>query len=294
MNNGLHRILTFDDIKNDLFKLCEEMGCEINIDRSDNIIIHKPGKERKIVFPLIYSLNQIIITSVEKNRADFRTVNFDYTESLGDREVFFNGESVGIIRIENKKKTASKIELWDNNSLKIGDICFLQSNIDCKGNKLYGCLLSPVISTKIIKNVLSSISRSVNDLYFTLSFCRDYAVSCSAALNPDEAYPIILAKTDENFVSGKGCGILIKDGCHITNESIISRLSEIAENKKITVQSFIGKSSPVSEKLSVSGRGVATGGLYLPVSHMGSGCEIVSGYDVDCLVMMIKSIAEEK
>ena len=56
MNNGLHRILTFDDIKNDLFKLCEEMGCEINIDRSDNIIIHKHKKKRKIVknLPILF------------------------------------------------------------------------------------------------------------------------------------------------------------------------------------------------------------------------------------------------
>lgn len=294
MKSDLNQILTFDKIKNELSKLCEETECEMKVDRSDNIIIHKSGSGRRIVFPFICSLNQIIITSVDKNKADFRTANSDYAESFGDREVYFNGESVGIFRNENKEKSVSKIELWEDNMVKTGDICFLETGVKRKGDKLYGFLITPVISTKIIKNVLTDLNDCVNDLYFTVSFCRDFAVICQTELKPDEAYPIICAKTDKSFVTDKGCGILIKDGCHITNESVISRLSEIAEKKKVTVQNFIGKSSPIPERLSISGGGIVTGGLYLPVSHMGSGCEIVSESDVESIVMMIKSIAEEK
>ena len=294
MKNDLHKILTFDEIKNELSELCEETGCEMNVDRSDNIIIHKAGSGRRIVFPFICSLNQIIITSADKNKADFRTANSDYAESFGDREVYFNGESVGIIRNENKEKSVYKIELWEDNAVKTGAICFLETDVKCKGNRLYGFSITPVISTKIIKNVLTDLNDCVNDLYFTVSFCRDFTVTCHTELKPDEAYPIICAKTDKSFVTDKGCGILIKDGCHITNESVISRLSEIAEKKKITVQNFIGKSSSIPERLSISGGGIVTGGLYLPVSHMGSGCEIVSETDVENLIMMIKSIAEEK
>lgn len=297
MKNDLQKILTFDEIKNELFKLCEETDCEMSIDGSDNIIIHKSGSGRRIVFPFICGLNQIIITSAEKNKADFRTVNSDYAESLGDREVFFNDESIGIIRNENnenKEKSVSKIELWEDNTVKTGDVCFLKTDVMCKGDKLYGFSLTPVISMKIIQNVLTNFNDSVNDTYFTVSFYRDFAVTYPKDIKPEEAYPVICAKTDKNFVIDKGCGILIKDGCHITRESVISRLSEMAEKKKITVQNFIGKSSPIPERLSVCGGGIVTGGLYLPVSHMGSGCEIVSDSDINSIVMMIKSIAEEK
>lgn len=282
-------INTKKEVADFLISLCKTANIEVNRDVSNNIIMHKSGSGEKIMFPFVINLSSVIISKAEDSCAAFESLCLCKKQSLADREVFnSDGASVGIIR--NVKKDDYEVKLWDKNSVKIGEYCYLKSNILCKDNLLYGFNAEPYICVKIIEKLIFMFENYVNDIYFTVSFDDISASACAKSVNPDKIYMIYFADSDKSFKIGNGLGIVVKDGYHITDEGVIKNLTDICKENNIKSQTFVGKASALTEKLAVLFGGRCVYPICLPIDCRESGCEISDTSDTDYVLKLLDCI----
>ena len=272
-----------------LIGLCKTANIEVNLDASDNIIMHKSGSGEKIMFPFVINLSSIIINKTENSCAAFDSLCLCKAQSLADREVFnSDGVSGGIIR--NVKKDDYEVKLWEKNSVKIGEYCYAKTSVTRKYDLLYGFNTEPYICLKIIDKLLLILSDCVNDIYFTVSFDATSASACAKAVNPDKIYMIYFADSDKSFKIGDGLGIVVKDGYHITDEGVIKNLTDICKENNIKVQTFVGKASALTERLVVLFGGSGVYPICLPIECRGSGCEVSDASDTDSALKLLDCI----
>lgn len=285
----MNDILTVKKITDELIKTAEKAGFNITKDSFDNILLFKKDIEgsKKICFNFVFNLNRIMIKEVNDNVAEF--VSENQNTSFIDREVYFNSESIGIVR--KAKEDTQNIELFTDNSLKIGDVCYTKQELKCKGNLLYGFNAIPEITLDFVQKLILKQIKSVKEIYFTISFCNKN-IPILEKIHFDEIYTVAFAAEYKNFKCGSGCASVIKDGFYVTDEKLIAKINESANNSKITIQNYVGKHSAFLEKISLHNRGALCGGIYIPVSHYQSGCEVIQKNDIESADMLINSLME--
>ena len=266
-------------------------------DISDNIILRRrtTGTEgKKILFCSVVEKNGVIINKVDNNKAWYDIIGNISSKYLCDREVYANNESVGIIRgkYDDDKLKENYIELWDANSVKIGDICNINYCLSCKDDLLYGTALLYYIPYKLAVSLEKSSLESVKEIYFTLSSDEASLTALVTKLNPDYIFVIHYAEANEKFKVSQGCGIVYKDGCAVTNKFIRSEMLKYAEENSISYQIYIGRSTTLTEKLGITGRGAHVGGIYIPVNHINSTNPVASETDVLSCCKLIQLLAD--
>ncbi len=276
-------------IKDVIAQQVESSSIEINMDNAGNIVIHKCGRGRKIMISALVDRSRLCITSVSSKKAEFELSGNINKQSLKDTEVVFQASSIGIVRAkeEEKKENEYYIDLWDENAIDKGDVCYLKSNVFCKGDILYGIDVSSVIPLEIIVCLINELRECVNDLYFTISFCENGVKSIVKSIKPDCLYHIYCAKSDDDFSISNGVGVVYKDGNAVVSPQIRNVQNKIAADKKIKTQPYIGKHSKLIEVLGITGEEKKIGALCIPVKCMGSGFEIVDINDIKSAEMLV-------
>lgn len=280
------------DIINLIKNMCKHPDMEINVDNAENVIIHKAGKGKKIMISAIIPKIRLYISKINDNKAEFELSGDIEKSALKDKEVFYDGETIGIIRESKEKEKELKyiIEKIDNKELKIGDICTMENKISCKGNKLYGIGISTVPPLRIVEKLIGNKNDSVNDIYFTLSFSENSAKTAVNVIEPDHVYLIYCADATDNFERGKGCGIVYKDGNAIAPDNLRNICEEAACKNDIKTQTYIGKQSSLPEIFGIIGKGAEVSGICIPTEHLNSACEVVGIEDIDCAIALFTQI----
>ena len=280
------------DIINLIKDMPKNSDMEFYVDKAENLIFHKAGKGKKIMVSAIIPKIQIYISKVKDNKAEFELSGNIEKSALRDKEVFYKGETIGIVREdkEKDKETRHFIEKIDDASLKIGDICTVESKIRCKDNILYGIGISSIIPLKIALNAVSENKDDVNDIYFTLSFSENSAKAAVNMIEPDYIYSIYCAEATDNFQKTNGCGIVYKDGNAVTPDTFRDLSENIAHTNQIKTQIYIGKQSPLLEIFGITGKGAEVLGICIPIEKLNSACEIACIDDIDAAVRLLAQI----
>ncbi len=288
----------------DVFKIrdiiCEEVSnasVDINVDSAGNIVVHKKGAGKKIMVSAVINYAKLCIKNIKPdNIAEVDLSDKFNLSAICGKEAVRNGESLGIIRCDGHREKSSEkdmscnIELWDENSIDIGDICYISSKVNYKGDMLYGFNISAVTITKIIISVINNFSETVNDIYFTLSFADFGLVSAVKNINPDVLHCIYEVDANKEIRISNGCGIVYKDGNAIISDDIIKIETENAKNNNIVVQPFVGKQNKLIETLGITGELNDIGAICIPVKHLRSSCEVIDIGDVESAEKLITNI----
>lgn len=283
------------DIINLIQNMCKNPNMEITIDNAENVIIHKAGEGKKIMVSAIIPKIRVYISNITDSKAEFELSGELLKSALLDKEVFCNGEMIGIVRESKEKEKESKyfIEKIDDTELKIGDICTIENKIDCKGDTLYGLGINSIIPLKIAKKLVDNIKYSVNDIYFTLSFSKNSAKTAVNMIEPDYIYTIYCAEAMNTFKRGKGCGIVYKDGNAVAADDVRSICEEVAHKNDIKTQVYIGKQSNLPEIFGIIGKGAEVLGICIPIEKLKSACEVAGIEDMDCAVKLLEQIISQ-
>ncbi len=280
----------------DIIKLIESMcknpDMEMSVDNAENVIIHKSGNGKKIMVSAIIPKIRIYISNINDNKAEFELSGDLLKSALSDKEIFCNGETIGIVRENREKEKEPKyfIEKIDDTELKIGDICTVENKINCKGDTLYGLGVNSTIPLKIIERLVNDKKYDVNDIYFTLSFSENSAKTVVNIIKPDYIYSIYCAEATDAFKRGKGCGIVYKDGNAVLPDDIRSICEETAHKNDIKTQVYIGKQSHLPEIFGIIGKGAEVLGICIPTEKFKSACEVAGIEDMNCAVRLIAEI----
>ena len=280
-------------------ELINNICFEIKTDTSGNVIIHSKNDTdnvAKIMICTVTNQNNLLIKKVKDNKAEFETDTETSPIAINDKEVFVSKDSIGIIRSDYKDDKINKqyIELWTDVSVETGDFCAVKVRVNCKASTLYGNNLSTVVSLKSIISAACKIDKCVNELYFTASNSERQLKALACEIKPDYIFLIKAAETTDEFKISEGCGIVYKDGCAVTEKKLRTIMIDSAKQTDVSFQPYIGRCTTLAEALSITGKGAFVGGIYIPVEHKKTACQIVDINDINAAENLLINLINNK
>ena len=176
-------------------------------------------RDKKVMIAVLREEASVIITKVENKKAEFEIIGNIKKDVLFDMEAYWDNTTAGIVRKKDDKDDMI-LELWEENSAKLGDILKIKNAIKCKDKMLYGFNLCVEISSRLKEYLLVNLNDDVNDIHFTATNSENSVKSEVLSVLPEIiiiAYPV---NATENFEVSKGCGIVFKDGNAVTEPNL--------------------------------------------------------------------------
>lgn len=219
-----------------------------NIDTSGNIIYKKDGEKTLYLFrisPLVIYVNGFVVSSTDD----------EYLKKLKDKKCFLQEKSIGKL-IEKD----GKIILSPYCKSEDKKIYNLDTQINCKGDELYGNYIS---SQAIIFLIINLLKETNGNIAFGLTnqFLSGLVGAVEVVKESSFANVLVVttAKEEETCKKDKGCALVIKDGNCLASPKIYNKLMEFSE------QLYFGKKDNVLEKISIISKNMQVGGVYLPL-----------------------------
>lgn len=295
----INEIINSESAAEELCKLIDNAYLETVTDLSDNIIIRSKNDDSdatKIMICAVAKPADLLIKKITDNKAEFERDDEASPEAINDKEAFVGENSIGIIRSDYKDGKISKqyIELWKDINVETGVFCTVKSCISRKADALYGNYLETIIPLKSIISAANKIDKCVNSFYFTVSFSENCLKALACEIKPDYIFLIKAAEATEDFKISEGCGIVYKDGCAVTEKRLRSNMLGTAKRLDISFQPYIGRCTTLAEALSITGKGAFVGGIYIPVEHKKTACQIADINDINAAENLLVNLTNNK
>ena len=308
-----------DSIREIISNEIKEYVDDIKVDALGNLIAHKKGNGKKIMFAAHMDQIGMIITFIDdKGFLRFSNVGgLNPYVLLGQRVIFSNGIE-GIISSEKLEKYSDLklnklyIDIGVLNKeeaeekVKIGDICVFKTEyyendnfVMCKASDdRIGCYL-------LIEAIKQQVS-SDYDIYYVFTVQEELEIAgaktSSYSIDPDIAIAIDVTRSGDTpngikmaIKLGNGTAIKIKDSLLITKPEIVEMLTNLAEKNSINYQyEILEHGGTDSGVIQLTKSGVPCGVISIPTRYIHTGNELINKNDVIESLKLIISIIEEK
>lgn len=292
---------------------------EISLDSLGNLIAHKKGIGKKIMFSGHMDQIGLLVTDIDEN--GFLSVTnvggLNANHILDQRVVFSNGIQ-GVVR-KSKTPKAEIFEIKDlyidicisskeeaEKVVKIGDVCVSYNNYYENENFVIANALDDRIACFCMIEALKQNIDTENDLYFVFSSQEE--VGCRGAkvagytVNPDYCFAVdvTVAGDDPGKIKiavkcGQGAAIKIKDNSILVPVDVIDLMKETATSNEIKSQlEVLQFGGTDSGAVHLTREGVKSGVISIPSRNIHSGNEIVNKFDVNECIKLTKALAERK
>lgn len=290
---------------------------EIKVDALGNLIAHKKGTGKKIMFSAHMDQIGLLINDIdEKGFLRFCTVGGVSPFKTLDQRVIFDNGTQGIVSVE-KIDDYGKLKISDlyidimaltkeeaEKHVSIGDMCVVKTNYYENDGCVMCNALDDRIGCYILIEALKAGIKSDNDLYFVFSVqeevgCRG-AKTAGYAINPDLCIALDVTATGDTLSGIKmavkldgGAAIKLRDNSILVSEEVKNLMTKVAKDNNIKYQyeilEFGGTDSGAVHTVR---EGVASGVISIPSRNIHSGSEIVSKSDVNECVKLTVAIAK--
>ncbi len=286
---------------------------EIKVDALGNLIAHKKGTGKKIMFSAHMDQIGMLINDIdEKGFIRFSNVGGLSPHKLLDQRVIFNNGTEGVICVE-KIDDYGKMKLSDlyidimaltkeeaEKHVRIGDMCVVKTNYYENETCVMCNALDDRIGCYILIEALRAGVETNNDLYFVFSVqeevgCRG-AKTAGYAINPDLCIALDVTATGDTLSGikmavklGNGAAIKLRDNSIIVSEEVKNFMTKVAEENNIKYQyEILDFGGTDSGAVHTAREGVPSGVISIPSRNIHSGNEIVSKFDVnECIKLTI-------
>ena len=307
--NSIRQIIN-DEIK--------EYVDEIKVDALGNLIAHKKGNEKKIMFAAHMDQIGMIVTFIDDNGfLRFSNVGGLNPYILLGQRVIFSNEIEGVISSE-KLENYSDLKLNKlyidigvlskeeaERKIKIGDICvykteYYENNnfIMCKASDdRIGCYL-------LIEAIKQQVASNYNISYvFTVQeeVGLRGAKTSSYNIEPDIAISIDVTGSGDTpkgvkmaVKLGDGTAIKVKDNSLITHPEIKDMLTNLAKKNNIEYQfEVLEHGGTDSGAIHLTKSGIPSGVISIPTRYIHTGNELINKHDVIESLKLIISIIKK-
>ncbi len=294
---------------------------EIRTDVMGNLICHKKGPGKKIMFAAHMDSIGMMVTHIEKDGQ----LRFGKIGSILEKEVLgtpvrFQNGTKGVVHcndIEDEGKVTLE-ELYIDigaaseeeakKCVRPGDMCVYdtRSAMLC-GNRIASCYTDNRSGCVVLLMAMEMLKKDVNDLYFVFTTQEEVGLrggkTAAFGIAPDYGIAVDVSGADDipkskhncSSSTGKGAAIKVKDAFVICSPSVNKVLVELAEKKKISYQMDVltggGTDAGV---INVNMDGVLTSGISIPCKFCHCPQEIVSADDMEACAKLCAAFAEYK
>lgn len=290
-----------EEVRKIIIKELSDFYTDIKIDNLGNLIIHKPGKKKKIAITAPMDEVSFVVTHRKDNNNLIATsVCAVKCNTL---------QNISVVDENKENYILSKTPNSSSNIEKCRNIEFTSTNC-CKAKKLDKDYLSNsfVYNNKLVENsenyigkalersaccsILCDIARevanSIFEYYFVFS-AQNYsdkkgAMTATFGLEIDELYNLCCVDTDnEDIKLGNGPVVILRDKMFVANKELLSKFENISTLQRIISSNLICEGG-IYQKQHTTQKVISVG---IPINFMGCFNEVISKKDINCLKSLV-------
>ena len=302
-------------IKKEAEKYCDE----IYTDALGNLIVHKKGSGKKVMFAAHMDEIGIIVTYIdEKGFIRFKNIGGLYTRFLVNRRVRFSNGTTGVIGCEEdefvKKPSLDKLYIdigaVDRKDaekyVRIGDMASFMGEMYSNESVVMSKALDNRAGCYILIKALQSLKNTENDLYFVFTSQEEVGLrgarSAAFSINPDYAVAVDVTDTGDTPEApvmavnmGKGAAVKIMDHSVICDADVRIKIIECAKKNNIPYQlEIMTDGGTDAGAIHLTRSGIKTGGISLPTRYIHSPSETASISDLKACCDLVSALCREK
>lgn len=291
----------------------EKMGYEVELDALGSVIAHKKGNGKKLMALAHMDEIGVIANYIDDNGfVRFGAVGGLYTKELLKRRVRFANGTVGVIAEEESafkdKAEISKlfIDIGVRNRaeaeklVRVGDMAVFCGDFSMSGDTVISKALDDRAGCYILLKVMERIEKSENDLYFVFTTQEEVglrgAKTSAFTVMPDYAVAVDVTDTGDtpdapksDVKLGGGAAIKVMDRSVMCDRGVVDALRNIADTEKIPYTSEIMTDGGTDAgAVALTGAGVKTGGISVPVRYIHSPSELASVSDINACIELLE------
>lgn len=301
-----------DYISKEMKKCCDE----IFVDTMGNLIAHKKGGGKRIMFAAHTDEIGIIVTDIDdKGFIRFSAVGGLNTRNLVNLRVRFANGVEGVIGAQEEdfkgKPSLSKLYVdigaadkkEAEKKISIGDTAaFVGDFVKC-GNNIVSKALDNRAGCAVIMQAAGMIEKSVNDLYFVFTVQEEVglrgAKTAAFDIEPDIAVAVDVTDTGDTpdaptmaVELGKGAAIKVMDRSIMCDADVRTKMIETAKKNKIPYQlEVMTQGGTDAGAIHLTRAGIKTGGVSVPTRYIHSPSEMANLKDMEDCVKLIYNLA---
>ena len=301
-----------DYISKEMKKCCDE----IFVDAMGNLIAHKKGGGKRIMFAAHTDEIGIIVTDIDdKGFIRFSAVGGLNTRNLVNLRVRFANSVEGVIGAQEEafkgKPSLSKLYVdigaadkkEAEKKISIGDTAaFVGDFVKC-GNNIVSKALDNRAGCAVIMQAAGMIEKSVNDLYFVFTVQEEVglrgAKTAAFDIEPDIAVAVDVTDTGDTpdaptmaVELGKGAAIKVMDRSIMCDADVRTKMIETAKKNKIPYQlEVMTQGGTDAGAIHLTRAGIKTGGVSVPTRYIHSPSEMANLKDMEDCVKLIYNLA---
>lgn len=297
----------------------EPYADEIKIDALGNLIAHKKGDGKKIMYASHMDEIGIIATFIDENGfIRFGAVGGLNTKDLVYNRVRFSNGTVGVIgsEEENFKKSPNIKNLYIDigaksreeaeKAVSIGDTAMFIGGFDVTGNTVISKALDNRVGCYILIETLKQLDKTANDLYFVFTVQEEVGLrgarTAAYSVDPDMAIAVDVTDTgdipecDRMVIKlGGGAAVKIKDSSILCHSDVRTLMMETAKENGIKYQlEVLNFGGTDAGAIHTTREGVPTGGLSVPTRYIHSPSEMADINDIKACVDLLTAISKKK
>ena len=303
-----------DEICEFIKKEAEPFCDEIYSDALGNLIAHKKGSGKKIMFAAHSDEIGIVVTFIdEKGFLRFSGIGGLSLRNLVGKKVCFTNGTIGVIATEqdNEKREIAKMYIdigatscGDAKKLvNIGDSAAFVGDFYIQGDNVISKALDNRIGCYVLIETMKRV-KSDNDLYFVFTSQEEVGLrgarTSAYSINPDYAISVDITGTGDTpncakmaVELGKGTAIKVMDHSVITSKLVREKLISIAEENDIKYQlEIMTEGGTDAGVIHFTRSGVLVGGLSVPTRYIHSPSEMESIEDIKATIELATLFAE--
>lgn len=295
-------------IKNEVESFCDE----IYTDAMGNLIAHKKGNGKRLMFAAHADEIGIIITHIDKNGfARFKNLGGVYVKQLVGRRVSFEDGTIGVIGCEEEnygKKPSYESLYIDTGSrtVKIGDTAAFVGGFYTDGKTVVSKALDNRTGCYMLIKAMREIKNNKNDLYFVFTSQEEVGLrgarTAAFSIEPDYAVAVDVTDTGDTPEApvmevslGKGAAIKIMDRSILCDADVRVKMLETAKKHGIPYQlEIMNVGGTDAGAIHLTRAGIKTGGISLPVRYVHTPSEMADISDIKACTELITALASEE
>ncbi len=297
----------------------EKLGYEVTTDALGSVIAHKNGDGKKLMLAAHTDEIGVIVNYIDENGLlYFGRLGYLNQKDLNNRRVRFENGTIGIIganeeKYENKPDiTCMFIDIGAKNReeaeklVKAGDTAVFDGIFISNSDTVISKALDDRVGCYILLKAMEEIKDSKNDLYFVFTSQEEIgmrgAKTSAFTIMPDYAIAVDVTTAFDtpgaersDIKLGSGAAINNKDNFIVCDHGVVKTLRGLAEDNSIPYTNIV-KSDGGNDggAIALTGGGVKTGGICVPLRYMHSPSEMVRKSDIDaCTKLLIAACQYE-
>ena len=290
-----------EDVRNRIIEELADFYKDVKVDNLGNLIIHKPGKKKKIAITAPMDEVSFLVTHTKEPDLLIATSICDVKP-----------KTLQNITIKDKNDSLFIMDEMDNKSLEYGNIRDLKFTAitKCKANllnkeflsktlvfdkklqdsdeKLVGKALERSVCCSVLCNLARILTDSLYEYYFiftSYNYCdKKGAYTATHKLEIDELYNLCAVDAESGAVkTGMGPVVILRDKLFVSPKNANEKFSKF--NKQTLVTNSLVCEAGIFQKQFTTNFVYALG---VPVDYLYSPNEVVNQQDIEAIYEMLK------